>query len=396
MTNFTYLKDKDFSNGRYYIGASNQPTLFGLTKQYGQTTLTLWEELTGKRESFKGNTLTAMGHWQEDGILARYVKDYTDLDYREFWASRLLDDTHYHGLYSFTEARREDYPFCLAHADLLDLRDPDNPILIQAKNTGFFAASRKEDKNKGYDKEDKSQNGIPLSVYLQEQWEMYCYDVKTAYVAVLIGGNDWQLYGPIRYDKKIVEKELTLAKRLWEHVENDTPPKPETWPDVCSLFPEFSEATATTIGGKDYEDVLTMQEELKDIHRQQKKLEERENDIINATGLLIGGNEILRGVDGTELAKVSERPGKEYCSLKNLKEYNSELYNELKEKEIIKTSNSWRGITIKGTNISAYNKCKQCGDAIDDKGVIKKEGRKILYGPFCSACWKRIEEGEEK
>lgn len=394
MNNFTYLKDKNFTNGRHYIGASNMPTLFGLTKPYGQTTLTLWEELTGKRESFKGNKLTAMGHWQEDGILARYVKDYTDADYKEFWASRLLDETEYNGLYSFTEARREDYPFCVAHGDLLDLRDTENPILIQAKNTGFFAASRKEDKNKGYDKEDHSQNGIPLSVYLQEQWEMYCYGVEITYVAVLIGGNDWQLYGPVKYDKKIVEKELALAKRLWEHVENNTPPKPETWPDICSLFPEYKEGEATTIGGQEYEDVLTMREELKKINWETKKLESKKEDIINATGLLIGGNEILRGTDGAELAKVSLRPGKECLSLKDLKEYNASLYTELKEKGIIKTSDPWRGLTFKGTNVSAYNKCKQCGEPVGGNGTIKKEGRRILFGPFCKSCYDRI-KGEK-
>jgi predicted phage-related endonuclease len=390
MTDFTYLsKDNlNFEHGRHYIGASNIPTLFGLTKKYGQTPMTLWEQLTGRDEGFKGNSLTQMGHWQEDSILARYVKGYTDLDHREFWISRLWNEYEYKGLHSLTSAVREDHPYCLAHADLVDLRDKDNPILIQAKNTGFFAANRKEDKNYGYDKDDHSQNGIPLSVYLQEQWEMYCYEIHTAYVAVLIGGNDWQLYGPIEYDKSVVEKALALATRLWEHVENGTPPKPETWPDVCKLFPELQEES-TTIGGQDLTDMLDMKEELLSINQKIKKLENKKEDIINATGLLIGGNTLLKSMDGTELAKVSERVSNETISLKTLKESHTDWYEQLKTEEIIKPGVSWRGITIQGTSISSTGKCKQCGNSSDNMH-IEKEGRKIIYGPFCPDCWGRI------
>lgn len=378
-----------FQKGRHYIGASNMPTLYGLTKQYGSTPLTLWEELTGRAEGFKGNRLTAWGNKQESMILAEYVRLHTPLNSDDFMISRLKGQYNFHELHSLTKAHREDYPFCVAHADLLDNRDLDNPILIQAKNTGFFASSRKEDKNKGYDKEDHSQNGIPLSVYLQEQWEMYCYEVNTAYVAVLIGGNDWQLYGPIEYNKKVVENSLALAKRLWEHVENDTPPKPETWPDVCKLFPEMKEDEATTIGGKDYEDMVSMREELREINYKMNKLEARKEDIINATGLLIGGNGVLRGVDGEELAKVSIRPGRETISVKDVKYYDIETYDKLVDDGIIKTSKPWRGITVKGGTISGSHKCKQCGgDAIN--GVTKKDGRKIVYGPFCKSCYDKI------
>jgi hypothetical protein len=395
MNTFTYLpKDnRAFEKGRQYIGASAMPTLFGLLKHRGQTPLTFWQEFTGRRERFRGNWLTADGHWHEDGILARYVKDYTNLNWRAFWISRLAGETQFANLHSFTEARHPDYEYAVAHADLVQMDD--EPVIIQAKNTGFFAARRNEDKNKGYDKEDRSQNGIPLGVYLQEQWEMFCYGVSTAYVTPQIDGHPGYLYGPIEYKKSIVEKCLALADRMWWHIQNDTPPRPETWPDVVSLFPDLKEGTAAVIGGRDYEDMLQMREQLRAINRTIAHLQEKKTDIQNATGLLIGGNEILRAANGDELAKAYIKSGQWRADLKALKDAHPRTYRNLIKEGIIRQDSESRMLSIAGTKISGAVKCKQCGGDAGEKKIVKRDGRKIVYGPFCPACWQKIKESME-
>jgi len=395
VNKFTYLPEdnRKFEKGRNYIGASAMPTLFGLNKKYGQTPMTFWQEFTGRKEKFRGNDRTRAGHWQEDGILARYVKDYTHLNYRGFWISRLAGEDVFENLHSFTEARHPDYEYAVAHADLLKIPELIDPSIIQAKNSGFFAAIREDDKNNGYDPDDHSQNGIPLGIYLQEQWELFCYGVSEAWVAVQIDGWNWQIYGPITYKKKSVENCLALADRMWWHIKNDTPPKPATWPDVVSMYPELREKTAAVIGGKDYEDMITMRQELKDINITMRQLESRAEDIKNATGLLIGGNEILRSLSGEELAKASLRPGREILKLKELKKEKPRTYSNLKKLGFITESEPWRALNIFGSD-GSYGKCKQCGKPAGEKKIIKKDGRKISYGPFCPSCWANIIGGD--
>ena len=75
MNNWTYMKDRDFSEGRKYIGASDMGTLAGLVPQ--RTPRMLWEELTGRSEGFKGNSRTYWGHRQEPLILGEYIKKVT-------------------------------------------------------------------------------------------------------------------------------------------------------------------------------------------------------------------------------------------------------------------------------------------------------------------------------
>ncbi len=398
MNNFSYLEkdNRSFEKGREYIGASDIPTLAGLNKRYGQTPLHFWEVFTGRKEGFKGNSRTYWGHMQEPNILKEYIRKNTSVNSQGWLISRLGGSHEFSGLYSFTEAQNPDYPYAVAHADLLDTTGEftEFPLLIQAKNTGLFAAKRSEDQIKGYDKDDKSQNGVPLAVYLQEQWELFCYGIEASYVAVLIDGANWNLYGPITPHKRTIEKCLALAEKMWWHIQRDKPPKPETWPDVVSLFPEMEEGTATIIGGQDYEDMLKMREELKAVNRRIKKLESKKEDIQNAVGLLIGGSEILKNAAGDEFAKAFVRKGQYRADIGKLKKEFPEVFAELETAGIIRKDKDTRQLSISGTQ-SSRGCCKQCSSS-EGEMVIKKEGRKIIYGPFCRSCWGRIKEQNNK
>src|SRR6056297_1537195 len=93
MHKITTLTDTGFSRGRNYIGASDMPTLAGLTKRY-KTPVDLYLEKIGDAKPFEGNDRTRWGHIQENNILAEYVSR-NGGDFNEFMRSRYRGDGAY-------------------------------------------------------------------------------------------------------------------------------------------------------------------------------------------------------------------------------------------------------------------------------------------------------------
>lgn len=344
MNDFTYLKDKDFKKGRRYIGASDIPTLALFNVKYNQTPLTLWEEKTGRRDPFRGNERTRAGHELEHIVLKWGLEKLTENnnyyysnDYlKYFLISRLKGINDCVGLFSFTEARHPKYNFIVSHADLID---NNTEFIMEGKTTGFFGGKRNDDINLGYDKNDMTANGIPSAVYLQVQTQMLCYGISAAYVSVMIDTGIHRLYGPIKAHKKTQEKILAIADKFWWYVENDKPPKPNTWNDIVILNPNLDRESKTVIAGVDEEKVKQMKQEKRDIAKKIKKLEAREEDIKNAIGLLIGENSYLETSSGESLAKAFEVT-REYLNFKKIKKENPRKYKNLKKDGLIYDSTS--------------------------------------------------------
>jgi len=335
MNDFQYLKDINFEKGRYYIGASDVPTLALMNIKYEQTPLTLWEEKTGrKKRDFAGERAKA-GKDLEAIVLKWGLEK---MDYK-FYAPDFLSDRAHEkriyppqGLVSLTQATCRNYPFIVAHADLIEIAQP---WIMEAKSTGFFGGKRGGDINYGYDKDDMTANGIPSSVYLQIQTQMLCYEISECYVSVMIDTGLHKLYGPISAHKKTQEKILAICERFWHHVTTDTPPKPEIWADVISLNPMLDVESKTVIAGPDLEKVEEMKERAVSLRKRQKEIDTELKDIKNAVGLLIGSNAYLESSEGNSLAKAFE-VNKESVSIKDLREKAPEMLDVLKEKGLIK------------------------------------------------------------
>lgn len=392
------MSDRNFSKGRDYIGASDMPTLAGVNPY--KTPLEFWEEFTGKKEGFKGNARTESGHLMEPTILSEYVrKSFIDKDmnddmidetkkiiYKEakreasdFLVSRNWGEEKHEGYHSWTESHPPGKPRFVAHADLLDLSG-EFPVIIQAKNTGRFAADQRvKNPFKGYSKDDMSQNGIPVGVYLQELWEMYCYGINKAYVAVLIEGWDWRLYGPIHYNKKDVEKLVVLAEKMLWHIDNDVPPEPKNWPDVLSLFPSLEKNTKTVLSPEAEIDAKQMISQHTKYKEAIRKLNTKCLDIEMA--LAMEASEPKSGTmknylmtsTGEKIATFGERAGMKRISLKELEKI-PRLYKECEEAGIITQSETSRNIRINGTGYSSVEKFTALTFGKDDK--VKRSSKK--------------------
>ena len=111
-------------------------------------------------------------------------------------------------------ARMEGYPHIIFHADGLILDDEDKATaLFEAKTSGAFARAMF----------GPGTAEIPPSYNLQVQQGMAVFDLPRAFMAVLIGGQDWRVYEILRDDELIADM-ITVADNFWPYVVNKEPP----------------------------------------------------------------------------------------------------------------------------------------------------------------------------
>ena len=339
MNPYHRLRGSIADSHRTGVGASDIPTLALLNLRYGSTPYSLWRVDTGRDPPWTGNDKTWWGNQHENTVLYRWVLDNFDAETAARFLAGKLRGRSTGALKVLTEFRHPRYRFAIAHPDLLV--DHDEPVIVQAKSSGYHAARRKPDPDYGYDPEDRTQNGLPAAVFLQEQWELFCAGLEApAWVALLADTNNYAAYGPVVADPRTQEKCLALAERFWWHVEHDQEPKPETWADVRGMFPEVAQTTAMVSGDAELS-ARQMVERKARIDAAVKRLHGRLDDMKNAMGLLIGGNAVLATSEGEVLAKAREAERWNLKDAKKLETQEPALWAALKEKGFVSRS-TWR------------------------------------------------------
>ncbi len=338
MTRYTRLRTSMADSHRgAVVSASEIAVLAGYELHHGRTPALLWREHTGRAEPFAGNDATWWGQRHEATILYRYVRDHFDEPTaREFYAAKIRDRSH--GPFKvLTEFRRPIRGGVgIAHPDLLIepglfTRGIPAARLVQAKSHGYHAARRGDDPDFGYSDDDRSQNGIPASVFLQEQWELFCADLPEADVAPLINTADYREYGPVCADPAVQEQALTLAERFLWHVTTDREPDPRAWEDLVRLFPHPEDTSAVVQLEAEAElrgemvKVADLVASLAKARGDARRAEKRRADILLAFGVLLGGNRYLTTPEGDVLARriQSEYPA---LNLKDLKREHPDVY----------------------------------------------------------------------
>lgn len=168
--------------------------------------------------------------------------------------------------------------------------------LLECKTAGFHSAWRW-----GPSQEDLIIKGLPVPhaempvEYLaQIQWYMGITYCKTAYVAVLIGGQDYRIYRVDR-DEEIIQSLYEAADEFWQHVQKGQPPEPKTAEEAAKTWHqdngeavEADNDTAAAFG-----ELVTMKAQAKTLADQ---IAEKEDQIKMAIGqntmLTLGGNKI--------------------------------------------------------------------------------------------------------
>lgn len=129
--------------------------------------------------------------------------------------------------------RHPKHNWAIANADGLIL-DPQtqNPIgILEIKTSNAFKTS-------DWSQDENDPDGIPIEYLAQVQWYLEIFDLDLAYLAVLIGGNNYRHYR-IERDREVAENLIEQCGKFWHNnVLTNTPPKPQTANDLIKLYPE--------------------------------------------------------------------------------------------------------------------------------------------------------------
>lgn len=308
MNKYTFYQSDVRNQDELIIGSSDIPVIIKTPRsRIKKTQHELWEEKTGRVETFQGNKLTSWGHDLEPLLISKFIKQRYNpttayrfkVDYilHEEWRDikKYKPSTFFH---PFTECKHKDFLWTIAHADCLK-NDRDFPYLIEAKTGGYYARVKREGRE-GFSLEDHTINGVPSDIILQTQWQMLCYDIDFTYVLLLVDTNKFHIY-EVPAIKKWWSIILEKADRFRWHCENDKPPKPETFKDIEKLFPDLMDR-AVYVTGERATIAEKMREEKNKLQSKIKKYKSRVDDINNACGLLMGDNKYLyNGETGQKL-----------------------------------------------------------------------------------------------
>ena len=120
----------------------------------------------------------------------------------------------------------KEYPFMLANIDGI-VHEADGSIsLLEIKTANGFAAKDWE-------------GGLPQEYYVQIQHYLAVCDLPKAYVAVLIGGNQFR-YEEVERDEETIQTIIAMESNFWNnHVLTNTPPQADATSDKAILISSF-------------------------------------------------------------------------------------------------------------------------------------------------------------
>lgn len=224
------------------IGGSEIAAVLGMNRW--KTPFQVWAEKTGRIESSVQQSESM--YW---GIVMESVL-------REEFAKRTgyaVKEAHY----IFASI---DNPFMTANIDgYVDLGNGEYAVL-EIKTAGNYAESDWND-------------GCPIEYYLQVQHYLYITGMFKAFIAVLIGGNQFK-YIEVDRDEDTIKTIVCCAKQFWNLVQTDTPPA-VTDKDNALLAMLYPQSKAVTVKMPDeYKEVLKQYTETKQAIEVAKKAKE--------------------------------------------------------------------------------------------------------------------------
>lgn len=186
-------------------------------------------------------------------------------------AARFSEETG-HLIFRQPEIRRHpQHEWAIANADALILdKETNQPIgILEIKTSSAY-------KSKAWSLDNAEE--IPIEYFAQVQWYLEIFNLDMAYLAVLIGGNQYRHY-PIKRDREIGANLLEKGHEFWhKHVLAQVPPPPQSAADVAKFYPqdngETTQADTETLIA--YNALILAKQELAE---KQSQVDELENQL---------------------------------------------------------------------------------------------------------------------
>lgn len=246
------------------IGGSDASVIFGVNRYRSATEL--WLEKTGKVIMQEDESeITYWGNTLEDVIREEFSKR----------SGMIAIKPNY--MY-----RSEKTPFMIANLDGEVEDDIYGTCIFEAKTVSAFKKSEWED-------------GIPVEYYLQLQHYMAVTDYRGAYIAALIGGNEFT-YRFIERNEETIAILIRMESDFWETVTDNYPPELDgsdaAKKFLSESFPEAIERQTLDLG----EVGAALIDQYDDICEQESYVKEMKQYIENQLKSLLKDSEI--GVAG--------------------------------------------------------------------------------------------------
>lgn len=226
------------TNRRQGIGGSDIAAIIGVSKF--KTALEVYLSKTTEQPELQGEHLY-WGHALENPIIDRFVRDTGANVIRQ------------------PEMRQHpDYEWAIANADALITNGDTIEAILEIKTSSAF-------KSREWGADDTDE--VPIEYIAQVQWYMWIYNLQEAYIAALIGGNQYRQYH-IQRDDELIAMLAEKAQAFWQnHVIPRIPPEPQDGADAQKLYPHDNGDTAEADS-----DTLTAYAELRELKAQEKEL----------------------------------------------------------------------------------------------------------------------------
>lgn len=375
MKDYVFVKDI-FEERGVRIGASEVPCLFPDPERpsqsvagYGKTAITLYQEKVGERERDKSGLAAEMGHYLEPKAIELFIREVWGPDVASAWMRRRMDfemnggdakaKQAYPILYNTAFIDRDS----IVHPDGLHIGEKDGrtvrtrwgfnvdtrrSFLIEAKSASFFSARRGDSEVRGYDRDNKTWQGIPLKHWFQTQFQMLKAGVNLCYLTLLSDTSKYDVW-EVRADKEMQGRIARVVNVFMRHVRNRVPPKELAInvDDITALFPSVRD-DFVMLDGEDGDKVRELSDKALFAAEQEKVWAARKDDALSALAVWLKDAGEVRDGDGDVVCRWQTSKGREsVMSLKDIAASNPAALRYLRRNNLIKVSKSSRYVVAK-------------------------------------------------
>jgi len=210
------------------IGGSDMPIIMGLSTY--KTPYQLYLEKIG--ELTKPDEMTELQYWghQLEGIVRNEFAKRNNVTVE-------TPDTLVHPFHTFLRANIDGFV-------------PELNAILEVKCSSSFMA---------HEWGEDGSDVIPLQYLVQVAHYCAVTNADCAYIAVLIGGNDYREFKYVR-DMAIENKVIEEARKFWKCVQDRTPPEPINQIDLRLMYPKHDPEKIKTIDTPVAEQLTTLSE----------------------------------------------------------------------------------------------------------------------------------------
>lgn len=375
MKEYRFVRDI-FEGRGVKIGASEVPCLFPDPERpsesvagYGKTAMTLYMEKIGSKEPDKAGLAAEMGHYLEPKAIELFIRGVWGYEIAKAWLRKRMDFEMNGG----DAKAKQAYPILyntafsdkdsIVHPDGLHIGEKDGKIvktpwgfkvdtrkdfLLEAKSASFFSAKRGDSEVRGYDRDNKTWQGVPLKHWFQTQYQMLKSGVNLCYLLLLSDTSNFDVW-EIKGDRDMQRRIAHVVSIFMACVARHEPPKglAINVEDIKLLFPSIRD-DFETLSEMDENKVKELSDKALVASEQEQAWKAKKEDALSALSVYLKDIKEIRDNDGDVVCKWQTKSGYESAiSVKDMQKNDPNAVKYLRRRGLIKKSPDVRYVVAK-------------------------------------------------